>query len=432
MNPTPKTLIDQNPMTGVQYATIFVCFVMNMLDGMDVLVISYAAPSIAKAWSISPATLGTVFSSGLFGMTLGTLFLAPFADKIGRKNIILISGAIMGICIYLTSYAGSITELLLYRFGSGLGIGSMLASTAALGSEYAPAKSRNFWVSFVVAGYPVGAVLSGMVAAKIIPTEGWQAIFRIAGVASIFSVPIVFFFLSESIDYYLYTQPKGALEKANRILTKMGIAPLASLPVVEQVRSRLPIDKLLNSEYRKPTIQLWSALFLAFAALFFLTSWIPKLASDAGLSMQLAIYAGTVFNMGAFVGIITQGYFSTQFGLKKTLGVYLVFTGLLMASFGLFVGSDVVLLIFALLGFGIQGGFVGLYALSARLYPATFRTTGVGWAMGAGRIGGIVGPQLAGILLAAGLGIIANFLIFAIPAILSGIITARIDSEEID
>lgn len=109
----PKALIDKNPMTGLQYATIFVCFLMNMLDGMDVLVISYTAPAIAKDWDISPAALGTVFSSGLFGMTLGTLFLAPFADKIGRKSIILISGIIMGICIYLTSYSTSITHLLI-------------------------------------------------------------------------------------------------------------------------------------------------------------------------------------------------------------------------------------------------------------------------------------------------------------------------------
>ncbi len=432
MNTSPKNLIDQSPISNLQYATLFVCFLMNMLDGMDVLVISYTAPAIAKAWNISPAALGTVFSAGLFGMTLGTLFLAPFADKIGRKAIILISGAIMGVCIYLTSFATSITELLIYRFVSGLGIGSMLASTAALGAEYSNAKGRNFWVAFVVAGYPVGAVLSGLAAAKIIPTEGWQEMFRVAGIASMLSVPVVYLFLSESIDYYLHTQPKGALEKANRLLEKMGISSLQSLPDVEKVNHQLPIGRLLDSEYKKPTIQLWIALFMAFAALFFLTSWIPKLASDAGLSMRLAIYAGTIFNVGAFFGIVIQGYISTRFGLKKTLGIYLVMTGLLMACFGLFISSDVLLLIFALLGFGIQGGFVGLYTLSARLYPAMFRTTGVGWAMGAGRVGGIVGPALAGVLIAAGFGLALNFLIFAVPAILSGIITSRIDSENID
>ncbi len=427
----PKTLIDKNPMTGLQYSTILICFLMNMLDGMDVLVISYTAPAITKAWDISPQALGTVFSAGLFGMTIGTLFLAPFADKIGRKSIILISGIIMGVCIYLTSYAASITELLIYRFVSGLGIGSMLASTASLASEYTPNKTRDFWVSFVISGYPIGAVVAGLVAAKVIPTEGWQQMFRIAGIASMFSVPLILFFLSESIDFYLRTQPKNALEKLNKILAKMNIQPLESLPIIDKIKSKLPVDQLLKTDFKKPTLQLWAALFMAFAALYFLTSWIPKLAKDAGLSMELAIYAGTVFNIGAFFGIITQGYFSSKYGLKKTLGVILVLTGVLMASFGLFVGSDVILLILALLGFGIQGGFVGLYALSARLYPTEFRTTGVGWAMGAGRLGGIVGPMIGGLLIGAGLGIATNFLIFAVPALLSGLITAKIDSKEI-
>ena len=427
----PKTLIDKNPMTGLQYSTILICFLMNMLDGMDVLVISYTAPAITKAWDISPQALGTVFSAGLFGMTIGTLFLAPFADKIGRKSIILISGIIMGVCIYLTSYAASITELLIYRFVSGLGIGSMLASTASLASEYTPNKTRDFWVSFVISGYPIGAVVAGLVAAKVIPTEGWQQMFRIAGIASMFSVPLILFFLSESIDFYLRTQPQNALEKLNKILAKMNIQRLESLPIIDKIKSKLPVDQLLKTDFKKPTLQLWAALFMAFAALYFLTSWIPKLAKDAGLSMELAIYAGTVFNIGAFFGIITQGYFSSKYGLKKTLGVILVLTGVLMASFGLFVGSDVILLILALLGFGIQGGFVGLYALSARLYPTEFRTTGVGWAMGAGRLGGIVGPMIGGLLIGAGLGIATNFLIFAVPALLSGLITAKIDSKEI-
>jgi benzoate transport len=431
MSTSIQKAIDSQTLSPLQYGTIIICFLMNCLDGMDVLIISYAAPAVAKDWGISPAALGTVFSAGLFGMTLGTLFLAPLADKIGRKTIIIISGLIMGICIFLTSYSTNITQLLVYRFISGLGIGSMLASTATLTAEYTPNKYRDFWVSFVVAGYPVGAVLSGLVAAKVIPQEGWQQMFRIAGILSILSVPLTYFFLSESIEFYLKYQPQNALQKLNKILVKLKVDALASLPPHSRIKSKIPVDQLLKSEYRKPTLQLWLALFMAFASLYFLSSWIPKLASDAGLALNLAIYAGTVYNLGAFFGIISQGYFSSKFGLKKTIGVILICTGLLMACFGFFVGSKFILIVFAFLGFGIQGGFVGLYALSARLYPAEFRTTGVGWAMGAGRFGGIVGPLVAGLLISAGIGIGLNFLIFAIPALISGIVTSRIDSDKI-
>lgn len=402
-----------------------------MLDGMDVLVISYTAPAIAKAWSIGPDVLGSVFSAGLIGMTIGTLFIAPYADKIGRKNLILISAVVMGACIYLTASAGSVNELLAFRFLSGLGIGCMLASTAALTAEFTPNKTRDFWVSFVISGYPIGAVVSGLVAAKVIPQQGWEQMFRYAGVASLMAIPLIIFFLSESIDFYIKAQPKNALEKTNAILGKMGYPAIDALPPAPAAQAAIPVGKLLEGAYKKPSIELWIALFMAFAALYFMTSWIPKLASDAGLSLKLAIYAGTVFNVGAFFGIITQGYFSSKYGLKKTIGVILILTAVLMACFRFFIGSDLLLLVFAILGFGIQGGFVGLYAFAARMYPSEFKTTGIGWAMGAGRIGGIVGPKLGGILIALGLSIGANFLIFSVPALIAGIMTWRNSSEDV-
>jgi MFS family permease len=426
-----KALIDSNPLSKLQLTTIFVCFLMNMLDGMDVLVISYTAPAIAKAWAIGPDVLGTVFSSGLIGMTLGTLLIAPYADRIGRKNVILISAILMGTCIYLTSYATSVNMLLVYRFLSGLGIGCMLASTAALTAEFTPNKTRDFWVSFVISGYPIGAVLSGLVAAKVIPAEGWEQMFKYAGVASLLAIPLIIIFLSESIDFYVKAQPKNALEKINTLLQKMGFQTISVLPAKAEPQSAIPVGKLLSGKYKKPSIELWISLFMAFAALYFMTSWIPKLATDAGLSLSLAIYAGTVFNIGAFFGIVTQGYLSSKYGLKKTIGVILILTAVLMACFKFFIGSDIVLLVFAFLGFGIQGGFVGLYAFAARMYPSEFKTTGIGWAMGAGRVGGIVGPKLGGLLIGMGLTIGVNFMIFAIPALIAGIMTWRNSSEDV-
>ena len=153
--------IDITKTEALRYTTIFICFLMNTLDGMDVMVVSYAAPAIAKEWIISPQALGSVFSAGLLGMTLGTLFIAPRADIVGRRTIILLSAAAMGTMVFATYLAQTVEQLLFFRFISGLGIGSMLASTATLTSEYAPEKTKDFWVSFVMSGYPIGAVLSG-------------------------------------------------------------------------------------------------------------------------------------------------------------------------------------------------------------------------------------------------------------------------------
>jgi MFS family permease len=388
-------------MSTKQYIAVFICFLMNMLDGMDVLIISYAAPAIAKAWSISPANLGIVFSSGLVGMTVGAIFLAPFADRIGRKSTMLIAGLLMATCIYLTSFATDINLLMIFRFISGLGIGAMMATTAALTAENSPTSTRNFWVSTVVAGYPVGAVLSGLVAATVIKTSGWEHLFELAGYATFLSLPLVGLFIKESF------------------------APS------KQDDTKPSVQILVKEPYRISTFQLWTALFLAFATLYFMLNWIPKLATNAGLSLSAAIYAGTVFNLGAIVGIPMQGYCSSRFGLKKTIGTILIFTALVMLSFGFFVETDYVLVIFFLMGFGVQGGFVGLYAVAASMYPTYIRTTGVGWAIGAGRLGGIIGPILGGLLVAWGLDMTQSFWVFAIPSALAGLMTFRISSKDI-
>ena len=416
MSQSTKYFIDSSPMTRLQYSTIGICFLMNIFDGMDVLIISYCAPAISNSWNLGPEALGVVFSAGLAGMALGALFLAPYSDSFGRKKIILLSAFLMGISMFLTGYSENVNQLITLRFLSGIGIGSMLASTAALTSEYTPNKSKDFWVSFVISGYPVGAVISGYISVLVIPSSGWQMMFIIAGIASLLTIPLIYYFLSESIEFYIRKQPKKALENVNRIFIKMNLNAL----------KELPLKKTFTEGF-----QLWFALFFAFSCLYFLISWIPKLATNAGLSVELAIYAGTVFNIGAFFGIILQGYYSSKIGLKKTISIFFLIAAILMAVFKIFIGSDWLLIVFGFLGFFIQGGFVGLYAVAARLYPTEYRTTGIGWAIGAGRLGGVLGPLAGGVMIGMGLSMSINFMIFAIPALLSAIFTYFISSKEV-
>ena len=240
-----RSVIDNSKMGLLQYSIISICFLMNMLDGMDVLVISYTAPAIAAEWSISSEALGIVFSAGLVGMTMGAMFIAPKTDIIGRRPMILLSAALMGLSIFCTAYAGSITELIAYRFVSGLGIGSMLASVPALTAEYTPGHSRDFWVSFVMSGYPLGAFLSGIVAASIVPHYGWRVMYQVAGIATFATVPLAFIFLSESVDFLVRTQPKNALIKVNKILQKMKLQMLNELPQAEIRRKKKIIGQRL-------------------------------------------------------------------------------------------------------------------------------------------------------------------------------------------
>ena len=309
---------------------------------------------------------------------------------------------------------------------SGIGIGTMLASTVSLVSEYTPNRSRDFWVSYILSGYPIGAILAGYLSNYILKYYSWEVVYIIFGIISIFFIPIIYFFLLESVDFLLKNQPKNALSRVNLILKKLDFSKIDSLPNKVNLASKIPVNSLFQAKHIDSTIKLWTAFFFSFACLYFLISWIPKMVTELGLSLELGIYSGTVFNIGAFFGIVAQGYFSSKFGLKKIISIFLIVTFIIMTQIQHFFGSDWMLLVFGVLGFTIQGGFVGLYSVAARIYPTEFRTTGVGWGIGAGRLGAVLGPLVAGILIGTGISISMNFIIFAIPSLIAALVTYMI------
>ena len=426
-----KTLIDESPISRQQIVVIGLCLLMNMLDGMDVLVISYAAPVLAEDWGIASEALGVVFSAALLGMTLGALFLSPFADKIGRRKMILFCVLGMSLSVILTAVTQDVWQLMILRFLSGLGIGGMLASTATLAAEYAPERQKNFFVSIVMSGYPIGATIAGLVAAQVIPAFGWRTMFVVAGLAGLATIPFVYFFLTESMDWLIKKQPRAALEKLNRILRKMGLPESETLPELREEAKKNPLVSLFEDGRTLMTIQLWVAFFLAFATLYFLTAWIPNLASDMGLAVDLAIYAGTIFNLGAVFGIWLQGLLSQAIGLRKAIVSFMIFTAILMGTFGYLEADYLILISLGLIGFGVQGGFIGMYAVSARVYPTEIRNTGVGGAIGAGRTGAIVSPALAGVLVGIGLTPAQNFIAFGVPLIIVCLLIGLLRSKAV-
>lgn len=367
---------------------ILLCFLLNMLDGADVLVISYAAPLIAKDWSLSLEALGAVFSAGLFGMTIGAVALAPLSDSLGRRRMILVALAVISGGVFLTAWADSVQELIALRFCTGLGIGSMLASITSLAAESAPVKQRSLAIALASSGYPMGAALLGIAAAWILPTYGWTGVFLLMGALTVAMLPVCFWLLPESAEFLSSKRSQPTRPKVSALL----------------------------KEHRGGTILLWTAFFTTFLTLYFLTSWIPKIAVDAGLAIEQAIYAGTCFNLGAFVGVILLGWASERFGLARLIGGFFIAAMVFMVLFGAFrVDAWLVLVEAFSIGFFLQGGFIGLYAVAARLYPTSIRTTGVGWCLGAGRVGAIVGPYVGGVLMGAGVGITGSFVIFAVP-----------------
>ncbi|WP_236710981.1 MFS transporter [Novosphingobium barchaimii] len=411
-----------------QVLIVAICFVLNMLDGMDVLILSYIAPALSADWQISPENLGVVFSASLAGMAAGGLLIAPLADRFGRRKLILASLVMMATAMFGSALAGSITELIVSRFIVGIGIGTVLASMAALTAEYAPARHRTFAVGFLQAGYPVGATVTGFVVAHQIDLHGWQAMLLGAAILCAAALPLVWLLLPESVDFLISNQPRNALARANKLLVSIGRPPLEALPELRIAeKSQIGLRGVLGAGRTRGTLLLWMATIFGFMTLYFVISWIPKLAVEAGLPATEAIYAGAIYNIGAFIGITSIGLAASRIDLRRLILIYMVLAAGALVVFGAVSMPIAATLSTAfLIGAFIQGGFNGCYPLATRFYPAEVRSTGLGWAMGVGRIGAVIGPMLGGILLAEKVALPVIFVIFAVPAVLAGLCASLI------
>ncbi len=431
--------IDQRPMTSTQLLIILMCFILNMLDGMDVVVASYVAPRIMEEWGVRAQSFGMVFSAALIGMATGAMFISPFTDVIGRRKMVLLSIMVVSSGMLLTALATNVPQLIGLRLYTGLGIGAMLASLTSLAAEYSSDKRRNLVIGFVLGGYPVGATLTGVLAAKLIPEYGWASMFIAGGLISTVLFPVIFVLLPESLQFLLHKRPPGALHETNRILKKLDYELLDSLPDLADKDSKQGdgsvagnIRSLMTQHMRNATIKLWASFFMAFFTLYFLMSWIPKIAEDSGLTQAQGAYSGAIFNFGSFFGIVTLGYISSTFGLRRSILLFMVLSAVLMILFGnIQLGVIFYMLVLFVLGFFVQGGFVGLYSVAARIYPMEIRTTGVGWGIGLGRFGAIISPSLGGIAIGMNMPVFLIFTLFAIPFVIAGYAQYQIKSNQL-
>ena len=428
-----RQLIDERPVSGLQLRVVFGCFGLNMLDGFDVLAIAFTAPTISQEWQLTPYVLGIIFSAGLIGMTLGAAFIAPFTDVIGRRAMILLSLIAIAVSMAVTGMTDNATEMIVMRVITGLGIGSILASLTSLTAEYTPARKRSLAVGFMQVGYPLGATIGGFAAVWLIQAYGWSAVFYFGSALSFVAAVFTWFFLPESLEFLSSRQPAGALDKINRVLGRMGWPQLQSMPAAPAVVAKPSVTSILTPEYRNWTLLLWCGFFTAFLTLYFLFSWIPKITVDAGLPVDKGIYIGTALNFGAFLGGTILGYLSDRFGVRPLIIWF--FTGgvIFMVVFGFSPPEVGLLLVLAfMIGFCVLGGFVGFYISAACLYHTEIRTTGVGWSIGAGRTGAIIGPYLGGVLINMGYSTSVNFIVFAIPLVLACIVIYLLRAPQLE
>jgi MFS transporter, AAHS family, 4-hydroxybenzoate transporter len=420
------------PMGRFQVLMVAICFILNFCDGIDVLIVSFSSTEIIKEFTLSKAAMGYVFSSGLMGMALGCFLIAPQADKIGRRKILLISLLLITIGMLLVSVCNSYPQLLALRFLTGLGIGGILPAMAATASEFSNNKFRDFNVALVQAGWPVGAIVTGFVCAYTIPHHGWRLAFLMAGCVSSVMLLLVYFFMTDSLDFLISKQPANALAKINSVLNKMNLQSFTTLPAKPVSLQKISPLTLFNTEFKNSTIKSWIAVFFGFLTLYTLLSWIPTIAKETGLPLNIAIYVGVALNAGAAIGSASVGALGSKFGLRQTVFAFMMCGFAVMLLYGNITWSTAMLFILIfLIGIFMQGGFNGLWPTLSRIYPSDIRTTGVGYAFGIGRLGAIIGPALFGFLSDNGYSTALLFSLFSFPLLVSGIAVYNLKSENL-
>lgn len=422
MHEDVRQQIAARPMTGFQVMAVLICQLINILDGFDVVIISYAAPLIATEWGLTPTSLGIVFSAGLLGMTIGAFLLAPLADYIGRRKTIIIGLCIVTLGMLLTRWVDSVPQIVSTRLFTGLGIGALFASLTTLVVEYSSTKRRTLAVTVLYLGYPIGATLGGMIAKYNIEQVGWQAFFLYGGLVTAALIPIALWKLPESLDFLFDKQPQNALVEVNKLARKLDCPAVKSLPVRSKNQEKPSVAILFSDEYRAETLKLWVSFFMSLLVIYFLISWTPQILVDAGLSLDRSILGGVLLNAGGGAGMLVLGLFSTRFALNRLIATYFVFGAVFMAMFAMSNASlGALITLTAFIGFFTYGSLIGLYALAAQRYPPSARSTGVGWAIGVGRIGSIVGPYIAGLMIGWGWERSAYYFVLGVPLIFGAI-----------
>ena len=427
-------IIDRGQLSGRKLLVVALCLLFNMLDGFDITAMAIVATPVAEELALTPERLGWIFSFALAGMMAGAMLLAPVSDRIGRRAMIIISLALVGVSILLTARASTLTEFIVLRFISGLGAGAMLASQAALAAEYSPERYRAAAVAIVTSGYPMGAMMTSVIAGYVMPDYGWRGMFWLGGAATVLMVVVAWLLIPESLKYLFEQRPTNALARINKILRSLGEPAVDELPERAAPPARLglvgSVAALMKPAHRRGTLILWTAFFLCFSTLYFLMSWIPNLMDASGYEQSVGRQAFFLFNLGGVIGVYVISALSTRFRLTNLVFLLCGTSAVLMVVFA-YVPRELNLLLGLILIIGIllQGGFTGLYSSAAKLYPTEIRSTGIGWAIGLGRSGAVAGPAVAGYFIASGLDMASNFVIFAVPMAIGGFIayTLHID-----
>lgn len=419
-----STVLSDSRIGPLQIRVFILCMICLVMDGFDVQALGYAAPPIIREFGLPASALGAVFSVSNFGVLIGSLVFSALADRIGRRPVIIAMTLFFSAMTLATSQAHTITQLFWLRFVSGIGLGSIMPNATALIGEYSPARSRVTLMMNITVGFTVGAALGGFIAAALIPVFGWRSVFVFGGCVPLVIGVLMFAALPESLEF-LAVRGRSR-DKVGRWLRQLDptlpIDGATEFAANDTRRAGAPFVHLFRDRRSAVTLLLWVANFMNLLNLYALSNWLATVVNGMGYSTRTAVLVSTTLQVGGTIGtfglawlIARRGFMTMLIGTFAAATISIALIGQPGISLAL-----LFLLVF-LAGWCIVGGQPGLNALAATYYPTDLRSTGVGWGLGVGRIGAIVGPYVGGMLMARHWSTQQLFLAAALPALISTI-----------
>jgi AAHS family 4-hydroxybenzoate transporter-like MFS transporter len=434
------TVLDEAPFARMTLRVTVLCALALILDGFDILAISFVAPALTADWGVARSSLGPVLAAALLGMALGALGIGPVGDRWGRKTALVLSVMLFSSASLLSATANDLATLAIYRFITGLGLGGALPNATALMAEFTPIRWRNLAVSFAIVGVPIGGMLGAKAAAWLIPTIGWRAIFFIGAVMPALLVAAMWVWMPES-PRFLAGRTGRADELArllNRVLGTERYVPGDRFMVrhAELEQGRSSVGAIFAPGFRYDTVVLWFIFLSNVFAVYAFFNWLPTVLSAVGLPIVTAIDGSFMFNLGGVVGALAGAVLMSRLGSRPVLAALAlgaILSTLAIAQSPILAAGSAstataarpLMWLMAAAGACIAGLQVGMYSVAAHVYPTACRSTGVGWSLGIARLGGILSSFGGAVFFARGLGAedfftsIAGVMVVTLTAVLA-------------
>lgn len=394
-----------------------------IFDGYDLVVYGAVVSTFLKDPSqlgnVTPAMAGTLGSYALLGMMVGALLAGAFGDILGRRRVMLIAYAWFSVGMFITALTSTTTTFGVMRFLTGLGIGALIATTATLVTEIAPAGKKNLCSAITYSGVPLGSLLGALLAILFAESIGWRGLFMIGALPIVTLLPLALLKMPESVPWLV---ARGQTDKARVVAERTGV-PVPDNGAESEKAERVGFAGLFSRRFFVATMVVGLMGALAQFLNYYLNTWLPVLMEQAGFNTKGSLAFLLVLSGGAIIGALAGSHCADRFGPKHVVAVCFLIGAVFIALLTLDLPLAVRLPLVAVVGFGTTGTSILIYGLVANHFPTRMRGAAVAWAAGFGRLGGVSGPLLGGLVLAAGLGVNSVFYVLAGLAFVGVVLT---------